>query len=197
MLRHALRADLPRVVDTWIEAFARDPFFRWVAPDDETFEPFATAWFSMIAALCFERGHTFVADEAAVAWVPPDLALVGPDDVERAQGILVTHIGEKRAVKAFGAILDARGHTMQEPHWTLQYLGVRRPHQGFGIGAAVAQMGLRVVDCDGLPCGLTSTNARNVPFYERLGFTVAAEVAVPGGSAALRPMVRAARGHGR
>ena len=185
------------MVDTWLEAFDRDPFFRWIAPDDETFEGFATDWFSLIAALCFERGHTYVADEAAIAWVPPDLALVGPDDVQKAQDILVAHAGEKRAATALRAILEARGHAIEEPHWTLQYVGVRRSHQAFGLGAAVARIGLGVVDTDGLPCGLTSTGARNLPFYERLGFSVTAEVEVPGGAAALRPMVRAARSEGR
>ncbi len=192
MLRHALRADLPRVVDTWVEAFESDPFFRWIAPLDETWREFGTAWLSMIAELCFERGHTFVAGEAAIAWVPPDLALVGPDDVERAVDILATHAGEKRAAKALGGIVEAQGHALKEPHWTLQYVGVRRADQGFGLGAAVAKIGLRVVDTDGLPCALTSTNPRNLPFYERLGFTVTAEVELPGGAAALRPMVRPA-----
>ena len=197
MLRHALRADLPRVVDTWVEAFASDPFFRWIAPLDETWQRFGPAWLSLVAALCFERGHLFVAEEAAVAWVPPDLELTGPDDVDRAVDVLATHAGEKRAAKALTVILEARGHTMKEPHWTLQYVGVRRADQGYGIGAAVAQIGLRTVDTDGLPCGLTSTNARNVPFYERLGFAVAAEVEVPGGAAVLRPMVRPARPRGQ
>jgi hypothetical protein len=35
-----------------------------------------------------------------------------------------------------------------------------------------------------------STNARNVPFYERHGFAVDAEVATPDGAATLRPMHR-------
>lgn len=197
VLRHALRADLPKVVDTWVEAFESDPFFRWIAPLEETWRRFGPAWLSMVASLCFERGHTFVADEAAIAWIPPDLELVGPDDVQEAVDIIAAHAGEKRAAAALAVILDARRHPLKEPHWTLQYVGVRRADQGFGIGAAVAKIGLRVVDTDGLPCGLTSSNARNVPFYERLGFTVSAEVEVPGRTAALRPMVRAARPRGR
>lgn len=198
VLRHALRADLPGVVDTWVEAFADDPFFRWLAPDDDAWQKFGTAWLSMIAELCFERGHTFVADLAAIAWVPPDLELVGPDDVQRAQEILAAHAGEERAAEALAVVLEARGHALAEPHWTLQYVGVRRVDQGFGLGTAIARLGLAVVDTDGLPCGLTSTNERNLPFYERLGFTLAAEVYVPGSSAiALRPMVRAARRQSR
>lgn len=192
MLKHAVRADLPTVVDIWVEAFADDPFFRWIAPEDETWQGFGRDWLTLIGGLCFERGHTFVGEQAAIAWVPPDLALVGADDVQQARDLIATHAGEARADEALAVIMEARGHALEEPHWTLQYIGIRRADQGFGIGAAVAALGLAVADRDGRPCTLTSTNARNVPFYERLGFTVAAEVAVPGAEAALRPMVRTA-----
>jgi hypothetical protein len=50
-----------------------------------------------------------------------------------------------------------------------------------------------VCDADGLACGLVSTNPRNVPFYERFGFTVDGEVATPDGTATMRPMHRTAR----
>lgn len=41
---------------------------------------------------------------------------------------------------------------------------------------------------------LAAIDARNVPFYERLGFRGAAEVATPDGSAVMRPMHREVRG---
>ncbi len=179
------------VVETWVEAFAGDPFFRWIAPEDETWQRFATAWFSMIGGLCIERGHTYLSDDAAVAWAPPEPVLVGPDDMQKARGVFVEHAGEERTTQAFGVIAEARRHTLDEPHWTLQLIGVRAGGRGSGVGAAVAQAGLRTVDGDGLPCALNSTNLRNVPFYERLGFRVVAEIQVPGGTAAMRPMVRA------
>ena len=59
-------------------------------------------------------------------------------------------------------------------------------------GAAVVAPLLAVCDSEGLPCGLTSTNPRNVPFYERFGFRVAAEVPTPDGAAVLQPMQRPA-----
>jgi hypothetical protein len=46
--------------------------------------------------------------------------------------------------------------------------------------------------CDGeqIPCGLVSSNPRNVSFYARLGFVVDAEVSTPDGAATMRPMHR-------
>jgi GNAT superfamily N-acetyltransferase len=194
-LRHALRADVPAVVDLWVEAFAGDPYLRWIAPTDEAWLRFGRAWLGFIADLCFERGHTYLSDPAgvAVAWIPPDLSLVGPDDIARGRAIIAEHAGEARAEDALTTILAARGHSLEEPHWTLQYIGVHPGRQGTGLGAAAVAPVLARCDAEGLPCGLVSSNPRNVPFYERLGFTVAAEVATPDGAATLRPMARPPR----
>jgi GNAT superfamily N-acetyltransferase len=190
VLRQALRADLPRVVDTWVDAFSADPYLRWVAPDDQTWASFGADWMGFISALCFERGHTFVGDDVAIAWIPPDLALVDPDGLARGVAILERHAGEQRAADAVSTILAARARAMEEPHWTLQYLGVRLSATGRGLGAAAIAPTLAAIDRDGLPCGLTSTNPRNVPFYERHGFQVTAEVPSPDGRVTLRPMER-------
>lgn len=195
VLRHAIRADLPAIVETWVDAFSTDPYFRWIAPDDDTYEGFANDWLSLIASLCFERGHTYVTDKAAIAWVPPDVAVAGPSDFEKARSVIANHAGETRAEEALSAILTARAHAIHEPHWTLQYVGVRSADRSSGLGSAIVKIGLATADRDGLPCGLTSTNKKNLPFYARLGFTMAAEVGLPGTDHALRPMVRPAQGH--
>lgn len=56
---------------------------------------------------------------------------------------------------------------------------------------------LRVIDADGMPASLVSTNPRNVPFYERLGFRVDAEVSTPDGAAVMRAMHRRRPDRGR
>jgi GNAT superfamily N-acetyltransferase len=192
-LRHACRADLPVVVDVWVDAFRGDPYLRWIAPSDGSWAAFGPAWLGFIAERCFERGHTYLADsgDVAVAWIPPDLSIVDPDGIERGRSIIAEHGGEARADDALATIVAARRHDLEEPHWTLQYLGVRSNRQGAGIGAAAVQPGLERCDVDGVPCGLVSTNPRNVPFYERHGFAVVAEEPTPDGVATLRAMRRA------
>jgi GNAT superfamily N-acetyltransferase len=191
-LRHALRRDLEGVAALWVDAFVADPFLRWIEPDDAGWAEFGTAWMSFVADVVFERGHTYVGDplHVAVAWVPPDIALLGADDVARGRSIIAQAAGEARADEAFTTIMTARRHALDGPHWTLQYLGVRPGRQGGGLGAAAVAPILASCDADGLPCGLVSTNPRNVPFYERLGFRVRAEVATPDGAAVMRPMHR-------
>ncbi len=191
-LRHALRADLPTIADLWVDAFASDPYLRWIQPDDAKWPAFGRAWMTFIVELAVERGHTYVADplDVAVAWIPPDLSLVGPDDIARARAIIAEHAGEAKADNALTTIISARGHALEASHWTLQYLGVRSTRQGAGLGlTAVAPM-LEVCDAEHLPCGLVSSNPRNVSFYARRGFLVDAEVSTPDGAATLRPMHR-------
>lgn len=193
-VRHALRADLPTVVDIWVDAFTRDPYLRWIQPDDERWQAFGRAWMAFVADAAFECGHTYLTDtsDAAVAWVPPDLSLLSPDAVARGRQILAEHGGEARAEAAFATILAARAHDLSSPHWTLQYLGVRASAQGAGRGAAIVAPMLGTVDREGLACGLVSSNPHNLSFYERLGFSVVGEVATPDGEVTLRPMHRLA-----
>ena len=191
-LRHARRADLGPIADLWVEAFAGDPYLRWIQPDDGRWPQFGRAWMMFIVSLAFERGHTYLAGgpDVAVAWIPPDLSLVGPDDIATGRSIIAEHAGEARADAALTTIMAAREHGLADPHWTLQYIGVRPARAGSGLGAAAVAPMLDVCDAEALPCALVSTNPRNVAFYERLGFSVDAEITTPNGEATLRPMHR-------
>jgi GNAT superfamily N-acetyltransferase len=194
-LRQALRADLPAIADLWVDAFASDPFLRWMQPDDAGWPAFGRMWMGFVLDLTFERGHTYCSDplDVAVAWVPPDVALVTPDDLDRARELTASHVGEAHADAVWTTILAARGHGMEVPHWTLQYLGARSSKHGSGLGQLAVAPILARCDEDGLPCGLVSTNPRNVSFYERNGFVVQAEVPTPDEATALRPMERQPR----
>ena len=191
-LRNAVRVDLDTVVGVWVEAFVHDPYFRWIAPTEDGYVAFARHWMTFIAELAFERGHTYIdlAGQVATAWIPPDLSLVTVDNFDRARAIVAEHAGEVRAGHALTTIIAARAHDMNEPHWTLQYIGVRAASHGRGLGAMAVAPLIERCNADGVPCGLVSTNPRNIAFYERLGFVAVAEVPTPDGVAVLRPMHR-------
>ena len=125
-----------------------------------------------------------------MAWIPPGMTFLGPDDPARGKAILDEHAGVARADHAVATMMATRPHELAASHWTLQYVGVRRSAQAKGLGALATAEVLARADAEHLPCGLVSTNQRNVSFYERLGFTVIAEVPTPDGVTALRPMHR-------
>ncbi len=192
-LRHALRADLPAIAELWVDAFAGDPFLRWIEPDDSRWPAFARPWMLLVAERAFERGHTYRSDplDVAAAWIPPDLSLLGPSDVERRRSIIAAHAGEAGAEDAMATIAAARADGIDVAHWSLQYLGVRSTRYGRGLGAVAIAPMLARCDDEGWPCGLLSSNGRNIAFYARHGFRVTNEVTTGDGAAVLRPMARA------
>jgi ribosomal protein S18 acetylase RimI-like enzyme len=80
-----------------------------------------------------------------------------------------------------------------EPHWYLATLGTAVDQQGKGIGSAMLGPVLEHCDTEGLPCYLESSKERNVPFYERHGFTVREELRVPGNGPSIWTMWREPR----
>ena len=77
-----------------------------------------------------------------------------------------------RAIRAFGTVEKRRP---SEPHWFLDILAVRPDRQGQGIGSALVRAGVAEASRMGVPTFLVTSNPRNVPFYERLGFDVTEE----------------------
>ncbi len=67
---------------------------------------------------------------------------------------------------------------------------VRADAQSRGAGTALLEPVLARCDRDGAVAFLDSSNARNVAFYERLGFGVVAETRLPAGGPVMRSMLR-------
>jgi ribosomal protein S18 acetylase RimI-like enzyme len=72
----------------------------------------------------------------------------------------------------FGSNVE-RAHP-RDAHWYLVVLGVRAQAQRRGVGSALLEAGLRLVDADASDCYLETSDHANVPFYERFGFSVTA-----------------------
>ena len=85
-------------------------------------------------------------------------------------------------------------HYAPDAHWYLFYLGVTPMMQGRGMGSSLLRPVLARADAHRLPCYLETGVMRNLGFYERHGFQVVAEGALPRGGPPLWAMVRAPRG---
>jgi ribosomal protein S18 acetylase RimI-like enzyme len=59
-----------------------------------------------------------------------------------------------------------------KPHWYLWALGIDPAHQGKGFGSILLQPVLARADAEKMPCYLETQNPKNLPFYEKHGFTV-------------------------
>lgn len=162
-------------------AFTDDPVQTWVFPDPVKRQRYGAAYFDLHAVRSLRAGTSWHTDGGAALWDAPGtwrfsrresiaLALRSAPGVGLSRGGL---IGE-----GFAEI--ERDHP-DEPHWYLAVLGVRPELAGRGLGGALLAAGLGRVDAERMPAYLESSNARNVPLYERHGFEVTADHRLPDG----------------
>ena len=189
--RHATRRDLPDLIASLAAGFDDDPLYRWMYPVDAVRAERLRETFALVLDMGLQRGHTYTnADRTAAAvWTAPDAELLDDEAGREFAGMLDRHLG-RRADHVMAGIEMTDRHRPLEPHFGLHLLGVDARVQGRGVGAALVAPVLARCDEDGLLCHLDSSAARNVPFYERLGFAVCAETELPGGGPVMRTMIR-------
>lgn len=170
--------DAPAAARTLARAFAVDPFFSYVFPEEATRDPAILWYLAATTRACIALGGAFGTrgDPIGVAlWVPTNGEF--GSEIERASGL-------NQRAEIFGADAEARyqflgahfgelhRRDMPMPHRYLTILGVDPGRQGSGVGGAVLRPGLDAADRDQVVCYTETTRARNVPFYERHGFAV-------------------------
>jgi GNAT superfamily N-acetyltransferase len=185
-MRTATLDDLPAVTAVMATAFAADPVWGpYSFPDAATrielsssalWEPF------LRAVLRFGLTHVTPECEAAAVWVPPGEPELTPEQEQEFVETLVGLMGGAQA----GVILDAferldAAHPHDPPHFYLSLLGTHSDHRGRGLGMGLLASGLELVDEQGLPAYLESTNNDNDRRYARLGFEPLDVVELPNG----------------
>jgi ribosomal protein S18 acetylase RimI-like enzyme len=184
-VRRATRDDVPALAAVLARAFARDPFFSWLAGDaPERNQRMRDAWVAILRHASARLTETWTTDDRAGAavWIPPGRDVVGPLDSVRLLPGLVRLTTWRRLREASDAveILERYRHRhVPRPHWYLSALGVDPDRQGEGIGSALLAPVLGRADAAGQPAYLETAVARNVLLYERHGFDVVEEVVIP------------------
>ena len=112
----------------------------------------------------------------AAVWIAPH----GPHGAEHALVRTVDQLAEDPArCRSFWDWVGSM--TPKEPMWVLDHVGVDPNRQGSGIGTALVNFGLARAAEGGVAAYLEAGNPRNVPYYERLGFSVFAHADAPDG----------------
>jgi GNAT superfamily N-acetyltransferase len=195
--RPATRRDLGALSRTLGLAFYDDPVMTWMLPDDDLRRRKLHKLFaSLTRHHHLARGGVEVAPHGdgiggAALWDPPGQWRPSRLSELRAMpGLLM----------AFGSSLQ-RGLVVEEmmkevhpeePHWYLAIIGSDPNVRGKGYGQALMRSRLDRCDAEHAPAYLESSNPDNVPYYQRFGFEVTGEIAVPDGPT-LIPMWRSAR----
>ncbi|MCC2312995.1 GNAT family N-acetyltransferase [Cellulomonas xiejunii] len=88
-------------------------------------------------------------------------------------GVLRALVGAQRAAPVLGALGGASTLAPPAPGPYLNYLAVHPAHQARGHGGALLDHGVDALRAVGGTPWLGTTDPRNVPFYERHGFSTA------------------------
>lgn len=180
-------ADRKRAVATVALAFASDPMMRWSFPDPARYFAIACDFVDAFGGHAVEHGGADeIADFASVAlWLPPGVTPHG----EAMGAIIEANMPADRMPDGGSLVEQMNRFHPHEPHWYLPLIGTDPAHQGKGYGSALMAHGIARADRDKLPAYLESSNAANIPLYERHGFRLIGEIQ-SGSSPTLYPMLR-------
>jgi ribosomal protein S18 acetylase RimI-like enzyme len=173
-----------------VAAFAADPIVKWFYPETQRYAQFGARLVKSFAGRAFGHRTAFSVEgyAATALWLPPGV----PID-EEAMGALVEESLTTEEIEQKGPFLEQQlaAHP-HDPHWYLPMIGVDPAHQGRGLGSALLEYSLEVVDRDRIFAYLEATSARSRALYERFGFE-AISVIQAGDSPPMWPMVRQPR----
>lgn len=180
--RHAL----DKATTTLERAFAADPLFAWIFPARRQRLDALRRLNRVSLEYGLRYGHvTQVGDGLATAiWIPPGRAVTTSGMLRAGMLGVPFHVGLgpfARFMRANATMARIHERHVPEPHWYLLMVGVAPELQGRGLGAALVKEGLARADRARCPCYLETSEAHNLPFYERHGFCVAASTSVADG----------------
>lgn len=168
-------------------AFKDDPMMRYFVADDDRLLDKPMSFYRANIRLAMMDGKVLTTPslDGIAVWVAP-----GNTDFTMGQmfrsGLLlaVLRMGPvtiRRFMRSYSHFEHVKNQVITAPHWVLVFLGVEPSRQGRGLGGVLIRPVLEQADAEGIACYLDSTNERNLTFYHRHGFTVAAEGEVPNG----------------
>jgi GNAT superfamily N-acetyltransferase len=182
-MRVATVADLDAIGETLALAFEHDPLWGWAFEDVSRERKLAglAEVFGFFAAAALNLGWMRVSEgvEAAALWIPPGSPEMTPADEERLPGVIAAACGPASASRVKELLVAfERHHRHEPPHFYLSLLATHPDHAGHGHGVGLVAACLAEIDAGDppAPAFLESSNPRNLPRYERLGFRPTREV---------------------
>jgi ribosomal protein S18 acetylase RimI-like enzyme len=174
-------------------SFTDDPFVRWLIPRSRDYLRDNKEYPRRAYSAAFDAGTVFVIGDfaGAVVWLPPNAKKARPEEISQVEPATAneSHVFPPE----YSALISqSAAYCPSDPHWYLGLIAVDPAYRGHGVGTKLLEYCLAIVDHDGLPAYLESTNTANRSLYRRFGFQELAEVRVDS-SPSRFPMLRAER----
>jgi GNAT superfamily N-acetyltransferase len=186
--RVATASDVPAVSATLTAAFAGDPLWRWAFPDLDDLEEL---WrICITSALRYPWLRVLDDAVAAALWIPPGGTELTEQEEADLGPMLRSRIGDRS--DAVLELIDRfeQAHPQEPPHYYLSLLGTHPEHRGKGLGMALLAENLALIDAEGMPAYLESSNPANDARYERVGFSKVGAFTTPDGARTVTTMWR-------
>ena len=157
----------------------------WLFPEPTYRLKLVQAWMRVEVANALEMDASWVSMisgeiVAGTIWSPPGRDLHESGTFSQLWYLVLGANPDRTSELAQGLSMIGSSHP-DEPHFYLNTVGVQPSLAGQGHGGAIIGHTLDLADVDGQPCYLESSSPRNIPLYERLGFEVIHEIALPNG----------------
>ncbi|KAJ6788005.1 hypothetical protein PWT90_01117 [Aphanocladium album] len=184
-MRHPTSADIPAIVDVYMDSFGNEIFSRqifprgvqssidyWTRTVTEEMEEEDAVWFIITEQAATADGQEIV--QGFLKWTRPGASFPEPD----ADGYPPE--GEPAiAAEFFAKVMGAHHERMKDtPHWYLDMMGVRRARQGRGYAKAMVSWGVRQSEQDGCPLYVDATGDART-FYAGMGFEELGDLKIP------------------
>lgn len=189
VIRPAASPDTKPTAAVFARAFADDPLYAWIFPDERVRRqrlPILFAWQLRAAQRGRDQIDVMVADERILGcaiWSPPGARRpsAGQQLAVLASFPLILGSRLRVALRSFNALGRARP---EQPHWYLSTIGVDPPAQRTGVARGLLKPRLARCDEARIPAALVTGEPDNLAYYELLGFSVTREIKLPGGGPA-------------
>lgn len=189
-VRVATEDDVDGVTATLVAAFEADPLWSWAFPA-RGLDPL---WRLLVSSAMRYSLVRFVGDYAAASvWIPPGGRELTAAEEASLGPMLEGQVGSRAAeVLALFERME-RAHPEGPPHYYLSLLGTHPDQRGKGLGMSLLADNLAMIDSEGMPAYLESSNPDNDVRYERLGFARLGEFERPDGELTCSTMWREPR----
>jgi GNAT superfamily N-acetyltransferase len=186
--RIATERDVEGATATLAAAFGQDPLWSWAFPDPDSL---AVWWrFYVSSALRYPWMWVEGDYDAVSVWTPPGGTELTEDEEEQVEPI-VRRLAGDRAPEIMELLSRFEAsHPHDEPHYYLGLLGTHPDRRGEGLGMGLLAENLALIDAEGMPAYLESSNSANDPRYQRHGFERNGSFERPDGSATVSTMWR-------
>ncbi len=193
--RRATNADADAITATIASAFHNDPVWSWAFPDEDKRPVQFTRWWRLFVDASLRDGWVWVTDncEAVAMWCEPGVEELNADDIAQLGPMLWDLLGERAVVVAQMLQRFDDNHPHAEPHYYLGFVATHQNHRGQGLGVGVLAHNLALIDAEHMPAYLESSNPRNEPRYERLGWQTTGKFLAADDGPPLTQMWRKAR----